>query len=80
MRFALLVALLISLTHAVAACVGGGPGGGGGCCKVCRSGKACGDSCIASTATCSVGPGCACNGFASVALVETSDAACLPSP
>lgn len=31
------------------------------CCKTCRKGKACGDSCIARTKTCRVGPGCACN-------------------
>lgn len=32
------------------------------CCKVCRKGKACGDSCIAKSKTCTKGPGCACNG------------------
>lgn len=32
------------------------------CCKVCRKGKACGDSCISKTKTCNVGPGCACDG------------------
>lgn len=32
------------------------------CCKVCRAGKACGDSCIAKDKTCNSGPGCACNG------------------
>lgn len=32
------------------------------CCKVCTSGKACGDSCIAANKTCRQGPGCACNG------------------
>ncbi len=32
------------------------------CCKVCRKGKACGDSCIARDKTCRVGPGCACDG------------------
>lgn len=34
----------------------------GGCCKVCRSSKACGDSCISKHKTCSKGKGCACNG------------------
>lgn len=34
----------------------------GGCCKVCRAGKACGNSCISASKTCNVGPGCACNG------------------
>lgn len=32
------------------------------CCKICRKGKACGDSCIARYKTCHKGPGCACNG------------------
>ncbi|KPU82812.1 hypothetical protein JI58_09805 [Marinosulfonomonas sp. PRT-SC04] len=32
------------------------------CCKVCRKGKACGNSCIKRTYTCSKGVGCACNG------------------
>ena len=34
----------------------------GGCCKVCTTGKACGDTCIARDKTCTVGAGCACNG------------------
>lgn len=34
----------------------------GECCRVCKKGKACGDSCIAQTSTCSKPPGCACNG------------------
>lgn len=32
------------------------------CCKVCRKGKACGDSCIAKSKRCTKGPGCACDG------------------
>lgn len=32
------------------------------CCKVCTTGKACGDSCIARNKTCHKGPGCACDG------------------
>lgn len=31
------------------------------CCKVCRKGKACGDSCIARNKTCTRPLGCACN-------------------
>lgn len=31
------------------------------CCKVCRTGKACGDSCIAQYKTCHKAPGCACD-------------------
>ena len=32
------------------------------CCKVCKAGKACGDSCIARDKACSKPKGCACNG------------------
>ena len=32
------------------------------CCRVCRTGKACGDSCISRSYTCRKGAGCACNG------------------
>lgn len=31
------------------------------CCKICTSGKACGDSCISASKTCHQPPGCACN-------------------
>jgi hypothetical protein len=33
-----------------------------GCCKVCRKGIACGDSCIPAGAECHQPPGCACQG------------------
>lgn len=32
------------------------------CCKICRKGKACGNSCIKTTYTCRKGSGCACDG------------------
>ncbi len=32
------------------------------CCKVCKKGKACGDSCIARDKECHKGEGCACDG------------------
>jgi endonuclease YncB( thermonuclease family) len=32
------------------------------CCKICTTGKACGDSCINKNYTCHQPPGCACNG------------------
>jgi hypothetical protein len=32
------------------------------CCKVCKSGKACGDGCIAKDAVCKKPKGCACDG------------------
>ena len=31
------------------------------CCKICRKGKACGNSCIRKTYTCHKSPGCACD-------------------
>jgi hypothetical protein len=31
------------------------------CCKVCKKGKACGDSCISKDYVCHKPPGCACN-------------------
>ena len=33
-----------------------------GCCKICTTGKACGDSCINRSYTCTKGRGCACDG------------------
>lgn len=32
------------------------------CCKVCKAGKACGDSCISRDKDCHKGKGCACDG------------------
>ncbi|MCR8547138.1 hypothetical protein M4578_04820 [Salipiger sp. P9] len=32
------------------------------CCKLCRKGKACGDSCISRDKVCHKAPGCACDG------------------
>ena len=42
-----------------------GTGWNAACCKVCRKGKACGNSCIKRTYTCHKGKGCACDGQAS---------------
>jgi hypothetical protein len=50
--------LLASFSHAATAC----SDSTGACCKVCKDGKACGDTCIAKTDTCHVGAGCACQG------------------
>jgi hypothetical protein len=33
-----------------------------GCCKICRKGQACGNSCISWDKTCHRPPGCACQG------------------
>lgn len=32
------------------------------CCKICTTGKACGNSCISRKYQCHKAPGCACNG------------------
>lgn len=32
------------------------------CCKVCKKGKACGDTCISRSKTCTKSSGCACDG------------------
>lgn len=55
-------------TNAFATCQTDGGGGGGGdctprsqCCRVCTTGRACGDSCIRSDANCHQPRGCACN-------------------
>jgi len=44
------------------ACTTDGGGGNYACCKVCTTGKACGDTCISRSYECHVGPGCACDG------------------
>lgn len=33
------------------------------CCRVCKKGKACGNSCISKSKTCRKSPGCACDGY-----------------
>lgn len=38
-------------------------GDGKGCCRVCRTGKPCGDSCIARDKNCTKSGGCACSGM-----------------
>ena len=52
------------------------------CCRICRTGKACGNSCISRSYTCRRPRGCACNGN-QVQLGPVGAAACdigLPSP
>ena len=67
-RLALLVAIVLGVTNCDD-CEGVGPGSSS-CCKVCKDGKACGDSCIAKTATCNQPSGCACNGLGPDLLEE----------
>jgi hypothetical protein len=55
------LALITASTPLVAAC-NDSSGPGSGCCKICREGKPCGDTCISKTDTCHVGAGCACQG------------------
>jgi hypothetical protein len=53
-----LAATLVSGPSAVETCAAAG----WACCRVCSTGKACGNSCIARWKTCHKGKGCACNG------------------
>ena len=60
------IAILLAAAFLTAAPSNFGPCGSAafaqaGCCKVCRAGKACGDSCIARDKTCHKGKGCACD-------------------
>ena len=54
--------VLASSAPLMTACDSPTEGGGTTCCKVCRTGKACGDTCISRSDTCRKGAGCACNG------------------
>jgi hypothetical protein len=61
-RYAL-IPLLLALTsfaNVATACRSDGPTGA--CCKVCKEGKPCGDTCIAKTDVCHTSGGCACAG------------------
>ena len=60
--FLLAAALLTASPSSFNTCGYGAAMAQGGCCKVCRAGKACGDSCIAADKTCHKGKGCACDG------------------
>lgn len=61
-RFAILptlfILLLTSSTPLVTAC----KDSTGTCCRVCREGKPCGDTCIARDRQCNTSGGCACQG------------------
>ena len=56
------VLALILLTASIPAATACGTLGGG-CCRVCRTGKPCGDSCIARDKNCTKSGGCACSGL-----------------
>lgn len=43
------------------------------CCRVCTTGKACGNTCIARNRNCNVGPGCACNAGVSGGILALID-------
>ena len=59
-----LAALALALTAAVPAATPlcDGYYRAGACCKICRQGKACGNSCISADKVCHQPPGCACDG------------------
>lgn len=52
-----LVAFALLLASCEQDCKGGTQSA---CCKVCTTGKPCGDTCIAANDTCHQAPGCAC--------------------
>lgn len=52
------IALLTSSAPLLGACERSSTG----CCRVCTTGKACGDTCIDRSSTCNRGAGCACDG------------------
>lgn len=54
------IVLVTASTPLISAC--GDSTGPGGCCKICREGKACGDTCISKSDVCQKGAGCACDG------------------
>lgn len=62
----ILAALALFSTLLIGPAITGGCGGAVlaqvGCCKVCKKGKACGNSCIAEWKDCHKGKGCACDG------------------
>lgn len=57
---AVTLALISPVTAASPLCAAGE--GSYTCCKKCKAGKPCGDTCIAKTANCSKPKGCACQG------------------
>lgn len=61
-RLVRIIPFLFLLSGAASAACADATGPRGGCCKVCRTGKACGDTCIARDQTCNTPAGCACNG------------------
>lgn len=50
------------------------------CCKICRTGKACGNSCISRAYTCHKPPGCACDGGLIPEITEPSPVLFSPIP
>jgi hypothetical protein len=64
-RFVLPLAACLALGASVpnlSACSDSSTPTGSGCCRVCRTGQPCGDSCIAKNKTCRTPGGCACAG------------------
>jgi hypothetical protein len=62
LRLTGLVALTVAAAGGPSVAAGCAEDATGSCCKVCTTGKACGDTCIPQSNTCNVGAGCACNG------------------
>lgn len=67
--------ILLTLVCAISLLSCDGLTGSTSCCRVCRTGKACGNSCISRDRTCRQPRGCACNGDQmKVALTVSWDA------
>lgn len=55
--------LTAAIAGSSAACSSSTEPSGGGCCRVCRTGKPCGNTCISRSDTCRTSGGCACAGI-----------------
>jgi hypothetical protein len=76
------VIIVTPLTLGLTPACGSAPSGAGepgavssSCCRICVTGKACGGSCIAKTATCNQPTGCACNGPSDVTTPQSQGGA-----
>lgn len=61
-RTSSVIETIITPSSGSSSSTGNSSSGSGGCCKICKSGQACGDSCISRSYQCRKGSGCACNG------------------
>lgn len=62
MRLSLAILSLLAASALVADVPGCNAAYAQACCKVCKAGKACGNTCISRDKACHTPPGCACDG------------------